>query len=362
MSLESRLRDIAREAGLCGLGITSADRFHAEAAAAQERKDAGLHAGLGFTYRDPALAGDPRASFPWARCLVVGARAYLPDAGGPGPSSPGLGRVARFAESDHYRGLRQGLEAAARILRDAGHRAEVVFDDGRLLDRAAAARAGVGWWGRNTMILTPGQGPWLLIGSVVTDADLQCGSPMRRDCGTCDACIPACPTGALSDGVLDARLCLAMHLQAPGVIPAGIRPAVGDRVYGCDDCLEACPPGKRLMASGGRPRGRIDLIAMLGAADRTLMSRHGHWYVPRRQPRHLRRNALVALGNSGGAGAAAVAAGYLGHPDWLLRVHAAWAAGRLGGPAARAALRVARRRERHSGVIAEVEAALGTLS
>jgi len=362
VSLAQHLRSTAAETGLAGMGICAADPFEIERRAIDDRVEAGLHGGLRFTYGDPGMATDVRTSFPWAERLVVAAWAYVPGAGSPGPSQPGSGRVARFAEQDHYRGLRRGLEGIVTVLREAGHRAEPLADDNRLVDRGAAVRAGVGWWGRSTMVLAPGHGPWLLLGSVVTDADLDVDEPMRRDCGTCNVCLPACPTGALHDGVLDVRLCLAHLLQAPGVIPIDLREAVGDRVYGCDECLEVCPPGRRVLGLDGGVRGREDLIAMLQMCDRDLLAVHAHWYIPRRNARHLRRNALIALGNTGGARAVGVAAGYLGHPDWLLRAHAAWALGRLGGPAAGAALQVASIRERHPDVCAEIASAAGSLA
>lgn len=361
MSLADRLRAVAADAGLDEVGICSTEPFTRERDALHHRAEAGLHGGMRFTYADPDRATDVRATFPWALRLVVAARAYVPGAGSPGDPAPGTGRVARFAEADHYRGLRRGLEALAAALVDAGHRAGTLCDDNRLVDRAAAVRAGVGWWGRSTMVLAPRHGPWLLLGSVATDADLPVDAPMGRGCGTCDDCLPACPTGALSDGVLDARLCLAHHLQAPGPIPVGLRVAVGDRVYGCDDCLEACPPGSRALAADPAVGGRVDLVALLGSSDRALLERHRHWYVPRRRPAYLRRNALVALGNAGGPAAVGVAAGYVGHPDPLLRGHAAWALGRLGGPAAAAALRSAASGEADPEVRAEIGAALGSL-
>lgn len=360
MELAERLRATALEHGLVGYGVASAEPFPAVRAEMERRREAGLSASMGFTYRDPDVATDVRRSYPWAQRLVTVAHAYVPSAGDPGPGLPGTGRIARFATEDHYRPLAAGLERLAEILGGEGHRAAVLMDDGRLVDRAAAVRAGVGWWGRSTMVLANRHGPWMLVGSVATDAPLPCSTPMQRDCGTCTACLPACPTGALEDGVLDARRCLAHLLQAPGSIPLEHRVAAGDRFYGCDDCLEACPPGRRAAAQGSSD-GRVDLIEILGAADRTLVTRFAHFYIPRRHPRYLRRNALVALGNSGGAGAVAVAAGYLGHPDPLLRSHAAWALGRLGGPGAAAALAAAEALEGDGEVIAEIRTALGTL-
>jgi len=347
---------------LAGIGICTADPFETTRASIEDRVARGLHGGLRFTYADPATATDVRNTHPWANRLVVAAWPYVPGSGNPGPGGPGAGRVARFAARDQYVGLRTGLDALEAVLEEAGHRTAVLADDSRLVDRAAAVRAGVGWWGRSTMVLAPGHGPWLLLGSVVTDADLPLDTPMRRDCGTCDACLAACPTGALSDGVLDARLCLSHLLQAPGAIPSELRAAVGDRVYGCDDCLDACPPGQPAVQRDEGESGRIDLIGLLAASDQELLDAHGHWYIPRRQPRHLRRNALVALGNTGGKGADLVAAGYLGHPDHLLRRHAAWALGRLGGPTAKAALASAAVTERSEEVLAEVLTALSSLT
>jgi epoxyqueuosine reductase len=243
----------------------------------------------------------------------------------------------------------------------AGHRAAVLCDDSRLVDRPAAVRAGVGWWGKSTMVLAPGHGPWLLLGSVVTDAVLPADPPMGRDCGTCTACLPACPTGALvAPGVLDARRCLAALAQSPGTIPQEWRVAMGDRLYGCDACLEACPPGQRwLKVAGASGEGRVDLLEVLASSDPVLLERFGHFYLPGRQARYLRRNALVALGNSGGVGAVAAAADSLAGPDPLLRAHAAWALGRLGGPEAGAALRAAEGREPEATVREEIAAALG---
>jgi epoxyqueuosine reductase len=363
VDLERRLHDAATANGFAGLGFGSADPFPDTNRHLEVAKASGRAATLGFTYSQPAVASDVRVSFPWAVSIVTAAYAYLPDGGDPGPAQSGTGRVARFATRDHYVALRAGLDELAALIHDAGFMAEVLCDDNRLVDRAAAVRSGVAWWGKSTMVLIPGYGPWVLLGSVITDAPLEATDAMSRECGTCDACIPACPTGAIVEpGVLDARRCLAAAAQSKGPIPLELRKPMGDRVYGCDECLAACPPGERLAARSTRGVGRIDLLDLLATADRPLRSRWAHFYVPRNQSRYLRRNAIVALGNGGDQAHVGVLCGLLGHPDPLLRGHAAWALGSIGGPVALAALRVARGSEADVEVHAEIDLAVGTLS
>jgi epoxyqueuosine reductase len=359
--LTSDLGAVAKARGVVGFGVCEATPFDDVRVGIERRRADGLAGSLTFTFTNPARSTNVRESLPWARRLVVCAVPYLAETGNPPERAAHEGRVARFAVEDAYRPLRRTLGELASMLRDGGHRAEVLVDDNRLVDRAAAVRAGVGWWGKNTMVLVPGAGPWVLLGSVATDVLLGTTPPMVRSCGTCVACLPACPTGALvSPGVLDARRCLAAIAQSPGVIPRDLRPAMGDRVYGCDDCLEACPPGRRSMERVGMSRaGIVDLIELLRAADRTLLLRYEHFYIPKRDPRYLRRNALVAAGNSNDVRFAGLLAGYLGHPDPLLRLHAAWALTRL--KLGRASLEAAARHERDSEVAEELHLGLAAL-
>ncbi len=358
MDLTGRVYAEARRLGAAGVGVCEIAAFDDVAATMRHRADRGMSGSLAFTYRDPAIATDIRRTFEWAHRLVVVAHPYVPAAGSPGAAAAGTGRVARFATADHYQPLRLLLQAVADTLRVAGHRTEVLVDDSRLVDRAAAVRAGVGWWGKSTMVLVPGAGPWVLLGSVVTDADLTPSHPMVRDCGTCVACLPACPTGALvAPGVLDARRCIAYWAQTPGVIPRELRLAMGDRIYGCDDCLDACPPGHPVLKiTPADGNGRIDLAAALACDDASLLARFAHFYVPQRRARFLRRNMLVALGNGGDESAVPVLAGYAGSADWLLRAHAVWALGTLVGRRAAPVIDAVAAVERHDAVLEEIAA------
>jgi epoxyqueuosine reductase len=324
------------EAGLVAVAVTGAEPFEDARQALVERKAAGLHAGMQFTYRNPERSTEPERLLPGARSLVVGAWPYP---GGAIDSPQGdrpHGRVARYATDDHYAALRQALEAVAAALRTAGHRARVVADDNGLVDRAAAQRAGLGWAGRNSNVLVPGHGSWVVLGAVVTDADLPTDRPLADGCGSCRRCIDGCPTGAIvAPGVVDARRCLAWLAQAEGSFPPEHREALGDRLYGCDDCQEVCPPSRR-GPQGSRPVASsgawVDLLDLLVASDEELLARHGRWYVPRRDPRYLRRNALVALGNAADPHDESVAThlrALAGGDDELLAEHAEWALDRL---------------------------------
>jgi epoxyqueuosine reductase len=335
------LAAIGRDGGLDAVGVAPAEPFVSTRRDLEDRRAAGLHGGMSFTYRNPARSTDPRATVPDARALVVGARAY----GASEPTRPAVpsGRVARYAWADHYAALRAALRAVAGRLAADGWRAVVVADDNNLVDREAAYRAGLGWYGKNANLLLPGRGSWFVLGSVITDAPLpSSGRPVADGCGACRRCLDGCPTGAIvAPGVVDARRCLAWLVQQPGSFPVEYRTALGDRIYGCDDCQEVCPPNA-LAARTGRSRARSDtqpvqawvpLVDLLGASDAELLARHGRWYIADRDPRWLRRNALVALGNvadgSDPAVAGALGAAITG-PDEMLREHARWAAHRLG--------------------------------
>ncbi len=324
-----------RQAGLDAVGVAPATPFTRAREALETRKAAGLHGGMAFTYKNPARSTDPGAALEGARAVVVGARSYRISATDTVSTRP-TAVVARYAQRDHYRLLNDGLRAIAAELKAAGWKARIVSDDNALVDREAAYRAGLGWYGKSANILLPGKGSWFVLGSVITDAPLRIApTPVDDGCGTCRRCIDGCPTGAIvAPGVVDARRCLAWLVQSPGVFPRERREALGNRLYGCDDCQEVCPPNLLAERRGEeRPAGRgVDVLELLAASDAELLERHGRWYIPDRAVRYLRRNALVVLGNTADGRAPEVDATlrrYLSDPDELLRAHACWACTRL---------------------------------
>ena len=325
--------------GLDAVGVAPADVMQRARGLLHERKAAGLHAGMSFTYKNPDRSTDPGRSVAGARSIVVAARSYLE----PDPVTDGdrpVGQVARYAWRDHYEPLRAGLWEIARALRRTGERAVVFADDNSLVDREAAYRAGLGWFGKNANILLPGRGSWFVLGAVVTTADLEpAAEPVADGCGGCRRCLDGCPTGAIiAPGVVDANRCLAWLLQKPGEFPIEFRSALGDRLYGCDDCQEVCPPntrhGRVEHAPAAPPRTTVDVLDLLTGTDDEVLATNGRWYLADRNPRWLRRNALVVAGNLLAVApddrlTTAVAAHAAG-TDPMLADHARWALDRAG--------------------------------
>ena len=345
--LESLLQ-FARELGLDRVGVTDASPLSRARVAIDDRKARGLSDTMGFTYRNPSRSTDPNTAVEGARSIIVAARSYHSDQ----PDHPGgmVARVARYAQDDHYTPLRQALQKIALRLRADGYRAVVFADENNLVDREVAYRAGLGWFGKNANILLPGAGSFFSLGSIVTTAVLApAAQPAPDGCGTCRACFDECPTQAIvADGVIDARRCLAWLVQKSGIFPREFRVALGDRLYGCDDCQTSCPPTVRLhsrhqarIAPVAGPGAFVDVIELLNSSNESLLEKFGSWYLAERDPRWLRRNALIILGNIAPVNNSVrdnsvmspveiVLRRYLRDIDPMLRLHALWAAVRLG--------------------------------
>ena len=337
MPTAAELRDIGLAAGLTAVGFTHAEPFAETRVTLETRKAAGLHGGMQFTYRNPERSTTPTRILESAQSLIVGAWPYRAPSDGASSDADERPQVeiAAYAWRDHYSSLKTALGEIATALQNEGYTARVVADDNALVDRAAAVRAGIGWAGKNSNVLVPGHGSWFVLGAVVTDAPLDLDQPIEPACGSCRRCLDGCPTGAIiAEGVVDARRCLAWLLQAGGDFPIGFREALGTRIYGCDDCQIVCPPsGGTDVDLVGDEVTSLDLLELLTMDDQSLLAAVGRWYIPKRDLRYVRRNALVALGNIEVQGelraeAMDVLASYIGSDD-MLSEHARWAADQL---------------------------------
>jgi epoxyqueuosine reductase len=258
--------------------------------------------------------------------------------------------VARYAWGDDYhKVMKKRLKLYVRGLSerlDRDIQARWYVDDGPMLDRAAAQRAGVGWFGKNTNILNPTYGSWLLLGQVITDLDLVPDVPLKKNCGECVRCIDDCPTGAIvAPYVIDNRKCISfLTIELRGPIPRDLRPLMGDWVFGCDICQDVCPVNWKAapaLEPAFRKRHDFDaptLLPLLELDDEGFRERFRGSPVKRAKRVGLQRNVCVALGNIGDPVAVPALARVLESDEPLLREHAGWALGKIGTPEARAAL------------------------
>ena len=320
----AELARLGEELGLDVVGAAPAVPYEETERHIHERRERGLFADMRFTMAQPERSCHPEALVEGARTVVSAALCYWADGEEP---PPGHGRLPRYAWWDAYSALRERLDELGRRL---GGEYRVLVDANQHVDREAAARSGVGFYGKNTMLITRRFGSWVVLGSLVTTAELEPTAPLEADCGSCTLCIEACPTNALDEpGVLDATRCLSYWTQSSSPAPEEVREALGDRVYGCDICQDVCPWNRgveKRRAGEGPPEGaepHVSLVDWLEAPDEELAARYDRLFVPRNDPRYLRRNALVAVGN--GAGDVELTARYAGSDDPLLREHAAWA-------------------------------------
>lgn len=347
-SVKEAIRAAGFEVGLDLVGFAAAERNLALEQHLIELQSAGYLSQ--FLPGDPADHTDPERVLPGARSLIVGAVSYLVPVE-PEPVRDDeddeqeeqvnelRGRLARFAwVADYHRLLRSRLQALVerlpQILGDPAQpvRAAILVDSGRLLDRAAAVAAGLGWIGKNGCLINPTYGSWLVLGQIVTNLPLPPDKPVPNRCGRCDRCLRACPTRALvRPAVLDAGRCISEWTQRHGEVPQELRAGFGDFIYGCDICQDVCPwnrkarPGRWAQEMNGpvpRDQAFPRLASLLKRSRRELDAELKDRALGWRGSRVLQRNALIALGNSGNPAAIELLADALASNSPLLRSHA----------------------------------------
>ena len=333
----TELAQLADDLGLDAVGAAPAEPYLETERHIRERRARGLFADMRFTMARPEVSCHPETLLPGARTVISAAHCYYVP--GPAPKA-GEGRLPRYTWSDGYAELRRKLDELGRRLCSSagGGSYRVLVDANQHVDREAAARSGVGFYGKNTLLITRRHGSWVVLGTLVTDVELEATPRFETDCGSCALCIEACPTGALDDpGTLDSTRCLSYWTQATEAIPVEYRGELGSSVYGCDICQDVCPwnrgvEKRRLdhpLPGGAEPT--VSLVEWLEADGDALVQRFERLYVPRNDGRYLRRNALVAAGNVGGERERQAVERYVDDPDELLREHARWALARLDG-------------------------------
>ncbi len=370
MDLKRKIQDKAGELGFSLVGVAPADPL--EGAAFYARWVALGYAGeMEYLKRYLDKRADVRDMVPGARSVVcLGMEYYQPT---PETDAPLRGRFASYARGDDYHDvIKKRLFLLWDYMRaEAGGEVEgrVYVDTAPVLERELAQRAGLGWWGKNTCLINKRKGSYFFLAEIVSTAELAPDEPATDHCGTCTRCLDACPTDAFPEPyVLDATRCISyLTIELKGAIPRELRSGMGDWVYGCDICQDVCPWNRRAEAAAepayaSRPGlERPDLRAWI-ALDRDAFNeqfRHNPAKRPKR--RGLLRNVAVALGNSGDKRAVGPLISALGDEEALVRGHAAWGLGQLGGADARRALRGQLELEKDEEVRTEIVLALEDL-
>lgn len=376
-ALATRIKTEAQAVGLSVSAITTADPLAGLDPMLQSHIGAGHISGLDwFTPERASFSTDPRNLLPTAQSIVAVGIAYWPgETVKPNDGTP-RGRIARYAWGGDYHSLLKHRMRAfhERIEHIAGEQIEARFlvDTARIVDRAVASRSGLGWYGKNACLIVPGYGSWVLLGVLLLDLDVEPDRPLNHDCGRCQICLTRCPTGAIvAPYTVSTPRCLSFQtIEQRGAIPRELRPLLGDWVFGCDVCQEVCPytgAAETMDDVELRPRSidnafpSLHRLLRLSAAEFQVLYRGTA--VTRAKRRGLARNAAVALGNIGSEADVALLATVLAeHDEPVVREHAAWALGSIGGPRSRAALDRHRRLEPASDVLREIELTLATVS
>jgi epoxyqueuosine reductase len=330
-SASATIKARARALGFDVCGITPASPAH-RADYFREWSESGQAGEMTWLTRDPPRRSDPQLVLPGACSIIVAGMNYWQ------PQPQGRGRIARYALGEDYHSiLLEKLETLAAEIRADGAGTKVYVDTGPILEKPLAQRAGLGWQGKSTMLIHSRFGPWLLLGEILTSLEIKPDAPQRDHCGTCDRCLQACPTGAITAPYqLDARRCIAyLTIELKGSIPEEMRPLIGDRVYGCDECLDVCPWNRFAQTTretrflAGEETEKDSLRELLEITGPEFKRRFARSPILRVKRRGLLRNVCVVLGNIGTTDDLPALRRAEKHEEPLVREHAAWAVKRI---------------------------------
>ncbi|PKR88450.1 tRNA epoxyqueuosine(34) reductase QueG [Pleomorphomonas diazotrophica] len=339
MSWQARAHDL----GFSAIGIAPVDRLGEAARRLRAFVDLGRHGSMAWMEETLDRRADPRVLWPEARSAVVLALNYGPDRDPlENLAKPDIGNISVYARHRDYHEVIKGRlkEVASLLARETGADVKVFVDTAPLMEKPLAALAGVGWQGKHTNLVSRDFGSWLFLGVILSAADLPPDESAADRCGACRRCLDACPTGAFpAPYQIDARRCISyLTIEHAGPIPEALRPLMGNRIYGCDDCLAVCPWNKFASAAAemklqARPDLTAPSLAALAALDdaafRVLFAGSP---VKRIGRNRFVRNVAIAIGNSDDPTLAPALAPLLGDPDPVVADAARWAADRLVPP------------------------------
>ena len=339
-ALVAELRARAKKLGFDAFGIASADARPDLPEKLRMAIEAGWQGEMDWLAETAERRGSPQALWPAARSLIMLGLNYGPDTDPMAAlAERGIGNISVYARNRDYHELIKGRlkELAGLLEARSGARVKVFVDTAPLMEKPLAEAAGIGWQGKHTVLVSRTFGSWLFLGAILTTAELPADPPHPESCGSCSRCLDICPTKAFpAPFQLDARRCLAyLNIEHPGPIPREFRIAMGNRIYGCDDCLAVCPWNKfARMTREAKLRARqdlaapalADLVALDDAGFRALFAAS-----PVKRLGHARflRNVLIAIGNSGDSGLVPAVEARLGDASPLVRGAAIWALRRL---------------------------------